>query len=61
MTNDEYRAALAQLGWTQGQAAEQLGISVRSSNGYANGTDIPKLVSLALSYFLVTQTKGRKR
>lgn len=40
MTPNQYRAALARLGLTQAEAADFLGISVRTSNGYANGLPI---------------------
>lgn len=50
MTSSQYRAALAALGLTQAEAAERLGISVRTANAYANGTVIPKVVMLALAY-----------
>ena len=42
MTKSQYRAALAELGLTQEQAAALLGISIRSSHGYANGAPIPE-------------------
>ena len=46
MTKDEFNLLLDELGWTQGDAAEELGLSIRSINGYARGEfDIPKLVS----------------
>ena len=45
MTKDEFNLLLDELGWTQGDAAEELGLSIRSINGYANGADIPQLVS----------------
>jgi len=40
VTKHQYRAALESLGLTQAGAAEFLGISVRSSHGYANGEPI---------------------
>jgi hypothetical protein len=42
MTAAQYRKALDQLALTQGAAAKWLGISIRSSNGYANGEPIPE-------------------
>jgi predicted GIY-YIG superfamily endonuclease len=57
MTSDQYRKAIAKLGMTQGGAAEFLGISVRSSNGYANGSPIPEAVSKLLR--LMTQRSIR--
>lgn len=45
MTADEYRKALAALGWTQIRAADELHISHRQSRRYALGeADIPWLV-----------------
>lgn len=37
MTHHQYRTAIAALGLTQHQAAEWLGVSPRSSQGYALG------------------------
>jgi DNA-binding XRE family transcriptional regulator len=52
MTPPEFRAALARLGLSQGEAAEALGISTRTVNGYANGWPIAvrtvKLLELML-------------
>lgn len=42
MAPTAYRAAIAQLSLTQEQAATFLGISARTSNGYANGKVIPE-------------------
>lgn len=52
MTKNQFRAALAALGCTQGQLADELEISIRSVNGYANGQHIPKLVELAIKQLL---------
>lgn len=54
MTKHQFRAALAALGWTQGQLADELGISIRSVNGYASprGVPIPRLVELAVKRLL---------
>ena len=49
MTAAQYREALATLGLTQARAAGYLDISVRTSNGYANGWPIPKTVELLLN------------
>ncbi len=40
MTKNQYRAALVALDLTQAQAADFLGISIRSAHGYANGKPI---------------------
>ncbi len=49
MTANQYRATLAALGLTQAGVAQHLGISVRTSHGYANGTPIPTVVQIALA------------
>jgi hypothetical protein len=41
MTGKTYRAALERLGLNQTSAADFLGVSVRTSNGYANAAPIP--------------------
>lgn len=38
MTSKQYRAMLEALALTQGDAAEFLGVSIRTSNGWANNT-----------------------
>lgn len=45
MTTKQYRDAIAQLGLSQGTAAKWMGISIRTSHGYANGEVIPKSVA----------------
>ena len=42
MTANQYRNALDKLGLTQAGAAEFLGVSIRTSHGYANGEPIPE-------------------
>jgi hypothetical protein len=42
MTPAQYRAALERLALSQGQAAKLLGVSLRTSHGYANGVPIPE-------------------
>lgn len=42
MTANQYHAALDALGLTQASAAKFLGVSVRTSHGYANGNHIPE-------------------
>lgn len=42
MTANQYNAALAALDLTQAEAAKFLGISIRTSHGYANGNPIPE-------------------
>jgi hypothetical protein len=40
MTPTQYRKAIEALGLTQDSAAQFLGVSVRTSHGYANGLPI---------------------
>ncbi len=42
MTQNQYRTVLERLGLTQDAAATFLGVSVRTSHGYANGSPIPE-------------------
>jgi hypothetical protein len=51
MTYHEYRAALKSLSLTQGEAADLLGMSIRTSHGYATGAAIPEIVSRMLWIF----------
>ena len=59
MTPAQYRKALEALGLTQGSAAEFLGVSIRTSHGYANGEPIPegyaKLLRLMIRLKLRTE------
>ncbi len=48
MTSTQYREAIARLGLSQGQAATFLGVSIRTSHGWANGDPIPKAVAMLL-------------
>lgn len=48
MTANQYRAALSRLGLSQAGAAEFLGISIRSSHGYANDEPIPEPIAKLL-------------
>lgn len=57
MTPNQYRAALQRLGLSQAEAAEFLGLSVRTSHGYANGEPIPKTVELVLKLMLRFELK----
>ena len=57
MTKHQYRAALNFLGFTQGQAADWLGISIRSSNGYANGDPIPEAIAKLLKVMMKYEIK----
>jgi DNA-binding XRE family transcriptional regulator len=48
MTPNQYRTALERLGLTQDSAAEFLGVSLRTSHGYANGSPIPEATAKLL-------------
>lgn len=48
MTATQYKAAIAKLGLSQTAAAEFLGISLRTSHGYANGKPIPQPIVMLL-------------
>jgi hypothetical protein len=50
MTSAQYRRALEALGLTQESAAQFLGVSIRTSHGYANGQPIREGDALALQY-----------
>jgi transcriptional regulator with XRE-family HTH domain len=52
MSPKQYRNALAKLALTQERAAEMLGVSIRASNGYANGRPIPAPVDRLLTLIL---------
>jgi len=51
MNADEYQAIIAALGITQRQAADLLGVSHRSSAGYATGQPIPGPVARLLTLY----------
>lgn len=57
MTNEQYRKALAKLDLTQGQAAKFLGISIRTSNGYANDRVIPEYIAKLLRLMIRLKLK----
>lgn len=57
MTSNQYRAALAALDLTQAGAAEFLGISIRSSHGYANGEPIPEAIAKLLRLMVKLKIK----
>jgi DNA-binding XRE family transcriptional regulator len=52
MTKNQFNAALERLGLTQSEAADYLGVSLRSINGYANGAKISKTVAKLLDMYL---------
>lgn len=48
MTPDQYRDTIAQLGLSQGHAAQLFRVAVRTSHAWANGSPIPRAVELVL-------------
>lgn len=48
MSEDEYRSVLTRLGLTQGEAAERLGITIKTSGNYANGRNTVPLATAKL-------------
>jgi DNA-binding XRE family transcriptional regulator len=48
MTANQYRSAIVRLELSQGDAAAFLGVSPRTSHGYANGSPIPEAISKLL-------------
>ena len=53
LTPEQYQNALDKLGLTQGEAADLLGFSIRTSNGYANGGyPVPKPLAVLLRLLL---------
>lgn len=48
MTATQYRSAIAALGLSQVRAAKFLGVSIRTSWGYANGEPIPESTAILL-------------
>jgi hypothetical protein len=60
MTQKQFRAALARLDIDQGKAAKLIGCTVRTVNGYANGSDIPLAVERLLALMLETSTPASR-
>jgi DNA-binding XRE family transcriptional regulator len=48
MTADDYRQAMIDLGLTQNEAADFLGVSLRTAHGYANEQPVPLCVAKLL-------------
>jgi hypothetical protein len=60
MTANQYRTALDKLGLSQGAAADFLGISIRTSHGYANGeTPIPEAIAKLLRLMVRLELKPK--
>jgi hypothetical protein len=62
MEKEEYRLALAKLGWTQKEAAWELGFHERTSRKYALGeSPIPETVAILMRIRLAQLKEARKR
>ena len=62
MTARKYRNALSKLGWSQLEAARQLGVNPRTSRRYALGErKVPKTVELLLRIKLKQEKENLKR
>lgn len=48
MTADEYRNAIVDLGLTQNDVAQFLGVSLRTAHGYANEQPVPLYIAKLL-------------
>lgn len=59
MTGPEYKQAIAALGMTQETAAEFLGVSLRTSAGYAAGGSIPEGVAKLLRLMVRKKLKPK--
>lgn len=59
MTSPQYRAALAKLGMTQQEAADFLGVSIRTSHSYANDAMIPEAVAKLLRLMIKLNLTAR--
>jgi len=56
MTEKQFRAALSRLGITQGEAAQLLGVGIRTVNNYANGDNVPLVVERFLNLLIESKT-----
>lgn len=57
MKPEEFRAILAELGWTQGAAAKAAGLTRQSIGGYVAGRQ--RIPQLAANFFRCTLTEHR--
>lgn len=57
MTATQYKAALARLGMTQGDAARFFKVTLKTSNVYANGGKIPEAVAKLLRLMVKLELK----
>jgi DNA-binding XRE family transcriptional regulator len=53
MTRQRFKILLTELGWTHAKAAHELGLSTRTVSRYAASKTIPRVIELALKYFLI--------
>ena len=60
MTAEQFRKIIEELGWTQGGAAEKLGVSIRTTHSYANGGKIPEPTARLLQSLHAKRSKRRK-
>jgi ribosome-binding protein aMBF1 (putative translation factor) len=62
MTPKQYRKALDELGWSQVEAARELGFDPRTSRRYALGErKVPKTVELLLKIKLDQEREAKER
>ena len=59
MTGEEYKMALAALGWTHEQAAAALGVTARTSFNYA-ARGAPRHIALALTALAARPKRGSR-
>lgn len=57
MTPLQFRTAIDRLGLTQAGAALFLGLSIRASHGYANGSPIPESIAKLLRLMIRLKIK----
>jgi len=57
MTSTHFRNALDVLNLSQAQAAEWLGVSIRTAHGWANGKSIPEPVAKLLRLMMRLKLK----
>lgn len=59
VTPTQYRDAISRLGLSQVEAAHFLGLSVRTSHGYANDQPVPRAIALLLRLMIDWQIDPR--
>lgn len=58
MTGEQFKRALKRLGWTQGQTAKKWDLAIRTVNGWATGSPIPKVVQLYIKSLLKSAARS---